>query len=55
VAGKIRQKFENKYHETDAEVTEVLNVGSLQKYTLQLHPVEGAREERAVFRDGTTA
>jgi hypothetical protein len=53
--GKVRRKFVDKCLESDAELTEVLNIGPLQKYTIQLHPIEGAREEIAVFRDGTTS
>ena len=52
---KIRWKFVDKYLDTDVEVTEVLNMGPLQKYTVQLHPIEGAREEIAVVHDGITS
>ena len=41
--------------DTDAEVTEVLNMGPLRKYTVQLHPIEGAREEIPMFRDETSS
>jgi ATP-dependent Clp protease ATP-binding subunit ClpB len=51
---KIRQKLVAKYLETDAEVTEASNKGPLEKYTVQLHPDQGAGGEVVAFRDGIT-
>ena len=52
---KTRQKFVMKHLKTDVEVTEAAKEGSLDKYTLQLHPDDGNGGEVVVFRDGITS
>lgn len=53
---RVRREFFRKYSHADGKVAEVLNCGSLQKYSIELHPgAEGMDDEVAVYRDGVTS